>query len=117
MATFSRETVESAKALAQEIVMVDFPADFSGLDIIVGVHNLEIIAMYKWIWEKEDANHYKFQLGTLNDLGIDDDESAIAYIQKTKQLFEKWKPIQSNFIESVVYPRLQELKAEFMAKH
>jgi hypothetical protein len=100
MATFSRKTVDLAKSLVKEILMVDVPADYFGLDILVGAHNLEIIVSYDWIWEKENANHYKSQLDTLNDLGIDDDESAIAYIQKTKQLFEEWKSNQSSFTEA-----------------
>ena len=114
---FSEKTIEAAQALSKKIIGFYFPMDFSGLGIMIGVYNLELLSQYDLVLTKDDVQKLKYQINKLKALGIVNNNSAIAYIQKIERLLEKWKPIQANFFESVAYPALKQLQADFMAEN
>jgi hypothetical protein len=119
MKTFSEKTVELATNLVLDIQGKDFPLGSSDLNLIVSTSEWEIVkemAVDGGIESKEREKVIESSLCTnkekLASIGVVDDVTAIAFIEKRRSQLEKWKAAHDAFRRRVDL-ELKELQDSF----
>jgi hypothetical protein len=108
MRTFSEKTLELAINLVLDIQGKDFPLGSSDLNLIVSTSEWEIVkgmAVDGGIESKEREKVIDSSLCTnkekLASIGVFDDATAIAFIEKRRSQLEKWEEKHHAFKERV----------------
>jgi hypothetical protein len=119
MKTFSEKTVELAINLVIDIKGKDFPLGSSDLNLIVSTSEWEIVkgmAADGGLESKEREKVIDSSLCTnkekLASIGVFDDATAIAFIEKRQSQLEKWKAAHDAFRRRVDL-ELKELQDSF----
>jgi hypothetical protein len=115
MGTFSKETVELAINLVLDIEGKDFPIGSSDLDVIINTSEWEIVKEMA-VKSKQQVEVIESNLSInkekLTSIGIFDDATAIAFIEKRRSQLEKWKAAHDAFRRRVDL-ELKELQDSF----
>jgi hypothetical protein len=115
MGTFSEETVELAINLVLDIEGKDFPIGSSDLDVIINTSEWEIVKEMA-VKSKQQVEVIESNLSInkekLTSIGIFDDATAIAFIEKRRSQLEKWKAAHDAFRRRVDL-ELKELQDSF----
>jgi hypothetical protein len=115
MGTFSEKTVELAVNLVLDIEGKDFPIGSSDLDVIINTSDWEIVKEMA-VKSKQQVEVIESNLSInkekLTSIGVFDDATAIAFIEKRRSQLEKWKAAHEAFRRRVDL-ELKELQDSF----
>jgi hypothetical protein len=115
MKTFSEKTVELALNLVLDIKGKDFPLGSSDLDVIINTSEWEIVKEMA-VKSKQQVEVIESNLSInkekLTSIGVFDNATAIAFIEKRRSQLEKWKAAHEAFRRRVDL-ELKELQDSF----
>jgi hypothetical protein len=119
--TFSKETIKRIELFCRKSINLCFPIDFK-LNHIVGIDEIENIFRMMEDGYQFPRNKQKYeeriqeQFKILAEIGITDNASAIAYLDKLELQLELWAKIKADF-DSETEARLKELQQHFLEKN